>query len=65
MLAVGCGPAISTSLQQEVGPRVSFAELSAHPDKYQGQLEILGGVVMSVHALGPRAACCGGPAAIG
>ena len=29
ILAVGCGPAISTSLQQEAGPRVSFAELIA------------------------------------
>ena len=48
MLAVGCGPAISTTLQQEAGPRVSFAELSSHPDKYQGQIEILGGLVMSV-----------------
>ena len=47
-LAVGCGPAISTSLQQEAGPRVSFAELAAHPDKYKGQLTILGGEVMSV-----------------
>ena len=47
-LAVGCGPAISTSLQQESGPRVSFAELSARPEKYKGQLTILGGEVMSV-----------------
>ncbi len=48
ILAVGCGPAISTSLQQEAGPRVSFAELAAHPDRYKGRLEILGGEVMSV-----------------
>jgi starvation-inducible outer membrane lipoprotein len=47
-LAVGCGPAISTGLQQEAGPRVSFAELSARPDKYKGRLTILGGEVMSV-----------------
>ena len=47
-LAVGCGPAISTNLQQEAGPRVSFAELSAHPDSYKGQMKILGGEVMSV-----------------
>ena len=52
LLSVGCVPAISTSLQQEAGPRVSFAELSAHPDKYQGQLEILGGLVMSVQPWG-------------
>jgi len=51
-LAMGCGPVISTSLQQEAGPRVSFAELSAHPDKYQGRLEILGGLVMSVQPWG-------------
>jgi len=48
ILAVGCGPAISTSLQQEAGPRVGFAELSARPDRYKGQLTILGGEVMSV-----------------
>jgi starvation-inducible outer membrane lipoprotein len=48
ILAAGCGPAISTSLQQEAGPPVSFAELSAHPDRYQGRLEILGGEVMEV-----------------
>jgi len=52
LLALGCGPAIGTNLQQAVGPRVSFAELSAHPDKYQGQLEILGGLVMSVQPWG-------------
>jgi starvation-inducible outer membrane lipoprotein len=48
----GCGPAISTGSQQQAGPRVSFQELSAHSDKYQGQLEILGGEVMSVKPLG-------------
>jgi starvation-inducible outer membrane lipoprotein len=48
ILTVGCGPAISTSLQQEAGSRASFAELAAHPDRYKGQLEILGGEVMSV-----------------
>jgi outer membrane lipoprotein len=47
-LAVGCAPAISTGLQQEAGPQVSFAELAAHPDKYKGRLVILGGEVMSV-----------------
>ena len=48
ILTVGCGPVISTSLQQEAGPPVSFAELVAHPDRYQGRLEILGGEVMEV-----------------
>jgi starvation-inducible outer membrane lipoprotein len=48
ILAVGCVPAIETSLQQEAGPRVGFAELSARPDKYKGRLTILGGEVMSV-----------------
>jgi starvation-inducible outer membrane lipoprotein len=53
LLAVtGCGPAISTSLQQQAGPPVSFAELSAHPDQYRGRLEILGGLVMSVQPWG-------------
>ena len=47
-LAVGCGPAISTGLQQEADPRASFAELAARPDQYKGQLTILGGEVMSV-----------------
>jgi starvation-inducible outer membrane lipoprotein len=48
ILAAGCVPAIETSLQQEAGPRVSFAELSARPDTYKGQLTILGGEVMNV-----------------
>jgi starvation-inducible outer membrane lipoprotein len=48
----GCGPAISTSLQQEAGPKVDFAELAAHPELYQGRLEILGGQVMSVQPWG-------------
>jgi starvation-inducible outer membrane lipoprotein len=48
MLLAGCGPAISPVWQQEAGPRVSFGELAAHPDNYQGRLEILGGEVMSV-----------------
>ncbi len=48
----GCAPAISTSLQQEAGPKVSFAELSAHPDQYAGQVEILGGQVIQVQPLG-------------
>jgi len=45
---MGCGPAISTSLQQEAGPRVGFAELAARPDQFKGRTEILGGEVMSV-----------------
>lgn len=44
----GCTAAISPTLQQEAGPQVSFAELSAHPDRYKGLMEILGGLVMSV-----------------
>jgi starvation-inducible outer membrane lipoprotein len=45
-----CAPAISTNLQQQTQavPEVSFATLSAHPDRYQGKLVILGGEVMSV-----------------
>jgi starvation-inducible outer membrane lipoprotein len=48
ILAVGCGPAISTSLQQEAGPWVSFAELSTFPGSFKSRMEILGGEVMSV-----------------
>jgi len=48
LAAGGCGPAISTGLQQEAGPPVSFAELTAHPDRYKGRLTILGGEVMDV-----------------
>jgi starvation-inducible outer membrane lipoprotein len=49
---VGCYPAVSTSLPPETGPQVSFAELSAQPDKYLGQTKILGGEVMQVQPLG-------------
>jgi starvation-inducible outer membrane lipoprotein len=48
----GCAPAISPTLQQESGPRVSFAELAANPEKYQGQTKVLGGEVMQVQPLG-------------
>jgi outer membrane lipoprotein len=44
----GCAPAISTNLQQQAAPRLNFAALSAHPDRYKGKLVILGGLVMSV-----------------
>lgn len=47
-----CAPAISPTLQQESGPKVSFAELAANPEKYQGQTKILGGEVMQVQPLG-------------
>jgi starvation-inducible outer membrane lipoprotein len=49
---MGCAPAISPALQQESGPKASFAELSAHPDWYLGQTRILGGEVMQVQPLG-------------
>ncbi len=48
----GCGPVISTSLQQEAGQKVGFTELAAHPDRYQGRVEILGGEVMRVQPWG-------------
>ena len=49
---LGCAPAISPELQQGAGPKVGFAELAAHPEKYQGQTMILGGEVMQVQPLG-------------
>ena len=49
---LGCAPAISPSLQQQAGPPVSFAELSAHPEQYQGRVVILGGEVMTLQPLG-------------
>jgi len=54
MLAIsaGCAPAISPSLQQQAGPPVDFAALSANPEAYQGRLVILGGEVMSVQPWG-------------
>jgi starvation-inducible outer membrane lipoprotein len=46
----GCAPAISTNLHQQAqaAPEVSFAQLSAHPDRHKGRLVVLGGLVMSV-----------------
>ena len=52
MVQAGCGPAISPSMQQEAGSQVGFAELAAHPDQYQGRVEILGGEVVAVQPLG-------------
>jgi starvation-inducible outer membrane lipoprotein len=48
----GCTPAISPELQQSAGSPVGFAELAAHPEKYQGRTTILGGEVMQVQPLG-------------
>ena len=48
----GCASTVSTTMQPETGPRVGFAELAAHPEKYQGQTKILGGEVMQVEPLG-------------
>lgn len=52
LVITGCAPAISTSLQQQAGPPVNFAALSAHPDQYQGRLVLLGGEVMTMQPLG-------------
>lgn len=52
ILAACAAPAISPTIQQEAGPRVSFAELSANPEKHQGQTKILGGEVMQVQPWG-------------
>jgi starvation-inducible outer membrane lipoprotein len=49
----GCASTVSTTMQPETGPKVGFAELGAHPEKYQGQTKILGGEVMQVQPLGP------------
>jgi starvation-inducible outer membrane lipoprotein len=48
-----CAPAISTGLQHQGGAKVNFADLAAHPEKYQGQVVILGGEVMQVEPSGP------------
>jgi outer membrane lipoprotein len=52
VVVAGCGPAISTPLQQEAVPGMSFAELSAQPDQYKGRIVILGGEVMQVQPWG-------------
>ncbi len=44
----GCAPAISGDLQREAGPPVSFTQLQAHPQEYQGKKVILGGEIMQV-----------------
>lgn len=55
MLAMltGCATGISPGLQQQAGPPVDFAALSAHPEEYRGRIVILGGEVMQVQPLGP------------
>jgi starvation-inducible outer membrane lipoprotein len=50
LVVMGCGPAISTSLQRQAAPPLGFAELGAQPEKYQGRLAILGGEVMQVQS---------------
>ena len=51
LVQAGCA-AISPAIQREAGPQVGFAELTAHPDQYQGQVEIVGGEVVAVQPLG-------------
>lgn len=51
-LLAGCATGIAPGLQQEAGPPVDFAALSAHPEQFQGRLVILGGEVMSVQPQG-------------
>jgi starvation-inducible outer membrane lipoprotein len=54
VVLAGCGPAISTSLQQEAGPQPGFAELAAHSEQYQGRVVVLGGHVVSDQLLGQK-----------
>ncbi len=49
---LGCAPGISPSLRQQAGPPVSFAEVNAHTERYQGRVVILGGEVMTLQPLG-------------
>jgi len=51
-LVAGCAAAISPALQQQAGPPVSFAALSANPEQYLGRVVILGGEVMTLKPLG-------------
>jgi starvation-inducible outer membrane lipoprotein len=44
----GCAPAISPQARGQAVPTPVFADLQAHPEKYQGQTLILGGLIMSV-----------------
>jgi starvation-inducible outer membrane lipoprotein len=52
VMLTGCATGISPGLQQQAGPPVDFATLSAHPEQYQGKVVILGGEVMTVQPLG-------------
>ena len=48
LLVGGCGPAISKDVAQKATPVISFDDLQANPDHYQGKVVILGGEVMTV-----------------
>jgi len=48
----GCASSLTPAIPPETGPRVGFAELVANPEKYLGQVKILGGKVMQVQPLG-------------
>ncbi|MBM4295047.1 MAG: hypothetical protein FJ126_09135 [Deltaproteobacteria bacterium] len=43
----GCAP-VSSQMPGRAIPSLIFADLQSHPEKYQGQMFILGGLVMSV-----------------
>jgi len=44
----GCGPTISSQQAKEGGGPVSFRDLQANPQRYQGQTVVLGGEVVTV-----------------
>ena len=44
----GCGPVISPNLLRQAGPAVNFAEVTAHPEKFEDRTVVLGGEVISV-----------------
>ena len=46
-LAGGCAPAVSQMPGRAI-PSPVFEDLKAHPEKYRGQMLILGGLIMSV-----------------
>jgi starvation-inducible outer membrane lipoprotein len=51
MMFAGCASAVSASRPEEPA-HPGFADLQAHPEQYQGQLVLLGGLVQSVQPKG-------------
>lgn len=47
VLLTGCAPVISKQIRDQVRPETTFTEVLKNPERYQGQMIVLSGVIIS------------------